>query len=184
MSSRPSSAGVAFRISYQQERAWLEQERGLLPFAQCVILVEGRIDRERLQQAIESVIAKYEILRTRLRRQTGVKLPFQVIQDEMPFRLAQAAPGVELGELLAQERMRLATGGEQPAWRAMLVPVAEERQRLLLTLPTFCADSITLKNLCHELAAVLGSESSGDVMQYADLVEWQNELAASEEAKA
>ena len=184
MSSRPSSAGVAFRISYQQERAWLEQERGLLPFAQCVILVEGRIDRERLQQAIESVIAKYEILRTRLRRQTGVKLPFQVIQDEMPFRLAQAAPGVELGELLAQERMRLATGGEEPAWRAMLVPVAEERQRLLLTLPTFCADSITLKNLCHELAAVLGSESSGDVMQYADLVEWQNELAASEEAKA
>jgi amino acid adenylation domain-containing protein len=183
MSSQSSLAGAAFRISYQQERAWLEQERGLANFAQCVISVDGRLDRARLEQAVRTVIARYEILRTVLRRQSGVKLPFQIIKDEMPFSLAQAAAGVGLSELLRQERAELAASSQERVWRATLVPIADERQLLMLSLPAFCADSTTLKNLGHEMASALAGRDCGEVMQYADLVEWQNELLASEEAK-
>jgi hypothetical protein len=50
-------------------------------------------------------------------------------------------------------------------------------------LPAFCADSATLRNFFDELAAEYGTGQDTEVMQYADLVEWQNELLASDETK-
>jgi uncharacterized membrane protein YeaQ/YmgE (transglycosylase-associated protein family) len=65
-SSTSSTATAAFRLSTQQERAWLEQERGAGLFAQCVIGIEGALDASRLRAALQQAVSKYEILRTML----------------------------------------------------------------------------------------------------------------------
>ena len=120
MSPNPTLASAAFRLSAQQERAWSEQERGIAQFAQCVVRIEGQLDVARLKQAISSVVGKYEILRTVLRRQAGVKLPFQVILEEPNFSFVQVPTG-DVEALLRSERESLAGLEEGPTLRALLI---------------------------------------------------------------
>src|SRR4051794_18012448 len=108
MPSNPTLATAAFRLSSQQERMWLGHERGLQEFAQCVIRIVGPLDVKRLKGFVQSSVEKYEILRTVLRRQTGVKLPFQVIRDEPVFSWAEASADARLDDLLKSERVFLA----------------------------------------------------------------------------
>jgi amino acid adenylation domain-containing protein len=185
MSSNPTTATAAFRISSQQERTWLERERGVQQFAQCVIRIEGPLDAGKLESALQQVVTKYEILRTVLKRQTGVKLPFQVIRDKTELQFKQIAENGAIEELLRRERESLPSVEHGPALRALLIDTGVGRFALALTLPAFCADSAALNNLCSEIATTYGEgqTESSDVMQYADLVEWQNELLASEETK-
>src|SRR5215469_7306379 len=81
------SAG--FWLSPQQKFVWnLEQERphGLRPA--CVISLTGPADGSRVREALRNLASRHEILRTVLHRQTGMKVPFQVV-------LKNLAPGWE-----------------------------------------------------------------------------------------
>src|SRR5215831_7134156 len=97
MSSNLTPATAAFRISSQQERAWSQQEKGARSFAQCVLRISVAADMARVQQALERMIAKHEILRTALQKQAGVKLPFQVIQStgKLQFQHMQEVQALE-----------------------------------------------------------------------------------------
>jgi len=108
MSSNPSMATAAFRLSLQQERVWLQHDRGAQTFAQCAIRLDGDLEVAVLQMALREIVSRYEILRTVLRKQTGIKLPFQVIQETADFRFEQTSGqhrGIE--ELLRKERESL-----------------------------------------------------------------------------
>jgi len=181
MSSNASMAAAAFRISSQQERIWLEHERGLPQFAQCAIRINGALDLVRLESALEQIVGRYEILRTLLRRQGGVKLPFQFIQDGAKVSLTEVPPhGFEQGLRFPSSDV---ADGDAPALRASVSAGTRDTHRLILRLPAFCADSATLRNFFDELAAEYGTSQAIEVMQYADLVEWQNELLSSDETK-
>ncbi len=182
MSSNPTLATAAFRISSQQERAWLENEHGLPQFAQCLIRIEGPVDVDRLKSVLHSIVERYEILRTVPRRQTGVKLPFQIVQGKAAFAWSHAKAEANLHELVNNERASVS--GAESSLRALLVSDRGENI-LALTIPVFCADGTTLKNLFGEIATQYGGDNSvsDDAMQYADLVEWQNELLTSDESK-
>src|SRR5215831_16877918 len=72
------SAG--FWLSPQQKFVWnLEQERqnGFRPA--CVISLTGPADGNRVRDALRNLASRHEILRTILHRQTGIKVPFQVV---------------------------------------------------------------------------------------------------------
>src|SRR6266851_5729085 len=188
MSSNPTLATAAFKLSLQQERAWSQYECGVPQVAQCVIGIEGNLDLARLERVLQQVVSKYEILRTAFRRQTGVKLPFQVIQEDPRFLFEHSAnptPGV--AELLRREQQAVPDIEKGPALRALLLTTSPKQHTLVLTLPAFCADAATLKNVCKEIGTSYGSDhraAADDVMQYADLAEWQNELLVSEETKS
>ena len=60
---------------------------------------------------------------------------------------------------------------------------------MMLRLPTLCADVFSLAILISETVRAYGAKLAGhpftsDAMQYADIVEWQNELLQGEEAAA
>jgi amino acid adenylation domain-containing protein len=183
MSSNSTLATAAFKLSSQQERVWLQHENGAPQFAQGVIGFDCEVDVERLKRALQQLVAKYEILRTRFRRQTGIKLPFQVIQEGTQFRFEQITNG-EIELLLRRDRESPWELESGPAIRALLA-TTPSGSRLAITLPALCADSSTLKNLFLELAAGYAGQDAdaNEVMQYADLVEWQNEMLASDETK-
>src|SRR6266567_3878700 len=183
MSSNPTLATAAFKLSSQQERAWLQHESGTPQFAQCVVGLDGEVDVERINRVLQQLVAKYEILRTVFRRQTGIKLPFQIIQEDPQFRFEHVLND-DMELLLRRDRespWELETG---PSLRVLLV-TTPAGSRLALTLSAFCADASTLKNLSLELATSYAGQQADadDAMQYADLVEWQNELLASDETK-
>jgi amino acid adenylation domain-containing protein len=180
MSSNPTLATAAFKLSSQQERAWLQHEAGVRTFAQCVVAIDGKVDVDRLKQALQQLVSEYEVLRTIFRKQTGIKLPFQVIQEDSQISFAHIPDG-DVASLSRRDFEAAWDLEKGPRLRATLIG-----SKLLLTLPAFCADSSTLKNLFLELAARYHDASTNDddgPMQYADLVEWQNEMLASDETK-
>jgi len=183
MSSNPTLSTAAFKLSSQQERAWRQHEAGVSAFAQCVIAIDGDVNVDRLKSTLRQLIAKYEILRTVFRRQTGVKLPFQVIQETPELRFEQVS-GNDIDGILSRERESGWDLENGPSVRALLISTSAGT-RLALTLPAFCADASTLKSFSLELAAGYGGETAdaGEIVQYADLVEWQNEMLASDETK-
>ncbi|MDZ4870867.1 MAG: Linear gramicidin synthase subunit D [Chroococcidiopsis cubana SAG 39.79] len=71
--------------------------------------------------------------------------------------------------------------------RIAFITLSALKYILLLSLPALCADSGTLNNLVREIsisyAACFHQELSDEILQYADIAEWQNELLESEDTE-
>ncbi|MEO8191186.1 MAG: amino acid adenylation domain-containing protein, partial [Acidobacteriota bacterium] len=73
---------------------------------------------------------------------------------------------------------------EGPVSRIILGSFESESPTLSLDFPALCADELTLERLVAELAAAYeGRSLAGEVLQYADLAEWWNELPSKSESK-
>ena len=150
---------AGFRLSTQQERLWSQQAGMTSPFwAECEILVEGPLDVAKLQVAIRGVVERHEILRTVFHRQTGLKLPFQVILETPDFAwqvadctgLDESAQRTAIDSLISHRDagFDLEKG---PALHVVLARLAPTKHALLLSLPALCADLRAMQNLASEI---------------------------------
>ena len=189
-----NNTAAGFRLSTQQERLWFQQAGKASPFwAEGELLVEGPVDTARLQEVIRGVVQRHEILRTVFHRQTGLKLPFQVILDQPGFTLQVADLTGADGSGQDEALRTLVTNREAgfnlengPALHVVLATVASQKHALVLSLPALCADMRAMQNLIDEIGRDYagGFEQADEVMQYADVAEWQQELLVSEETKS
>ncbi len=181
-----NNAVAGFRLSSQQERVWFQQSPNTCHTVTCVARLDGPVEAERLRGAMEKIVAEQEILRTVFRRQAGVKLPFQVIQDKVAIdwhrvRIQES----DLPSEAAKPWMFDLESG--PVLEVTLAEVTSQRHYLIFRLPSLCADLATLTNLVNETARKYGSQTgdaASEVMQYADIVEWQYELLEAEDTRA
>jgi amino acid adenylation domain-containing protein/non-ribosomal peptide synthase protein (TIGR01720 family) len=185
-----------FELSPQQKRLWALQRDGQAPFfGHAVVLIEGELDRERLEAALRDLVTRHEILRTRFERAPGLVLPLQVILDPQPpalpihdLRGAEGEVQRELWRSLLRELEEGSPGdGGRPALRACLAELGERRHLLLLSLPALNGDSATLDLLAAELSRTYrcirgGRAEAEPPLQYADLAQWQNELLETDGA--
>jgi amino acid adenylation domain-containing protein len=192
MSLFEAATSQGFRLSPQQKRIWsLDGGTGAYR-SQCTLLLEGDLQAAALEGVIRGLVNRYEILRTTFERPPGLSLPVQLIGDDDRFDwqlvdLQGAGPWTDALAGLAREELRrpldLARG---PSLRAVLASLAR-RHALVLTLPAMCADAATLLILADEIRlSCAGREPSpedGEVLQYADLAEWQNESFEAEGAE-
>ncbi len=188
----PNTTG--FQLSPQQRRLWSLQAAGLPSWAWVVVSLDGELDAGRLRATLETLVSRFEILRTNFQRNTGVKFPFQVVQSEASIAwktadLATIAPENQASEIdLLQQKQVQGVGAEAPTVRAMLVSLGKQRHSLLLSVPGLCMDRGGLALLVQHLAAGYSgppSAPSGDeVLQYADYSAWQNDLPQDQEEAA
>ena len=181
-----NSVTAGFRLSAQQERVWAHQQvsEGCACAAVCAIEIDGTVELPKLRDALDHVVRRHEILRTVFHRQSGLKVPFQVIREmvEPSWGTASSTNWESLRDEARSSRFDLENG---PTLKAQLVELSSQRSLLVLSLPLLCADRRSLKNLVAELGREYASVSAGeDPMQYADVVEWQNELLESEDTRA
>src|SRR5829696_7219609 len=148
-----------FRLSPQQERLWHVQQGDAAAYrADCVILIEGDLDPQRLESALAEVVERYEILRTTFGCLPGMSIPMQVIHEANGFRLThvQGLEGVEAA--VAAERLLQQASGVRfdlesgPVIRASAASLAAGRHLLSLSLPALCADAPALDVLVREIA--------------------------------
>ena len=179
-----------FELSLQQRRVWRRQElEGQAAYtAQALLNLEGEIQPERLEAAIEEVVSSYEILRTGFVQITGQRQPLATIRDDarpnweiIDLRGANVEAQAVGVERLWQAELRSDRKTEQfEVLRARLVLLSERNACLLLRLPALCGDAQTLRNLCAEISRAYAAEKlDQEPLQYADLSEWQNELLDS-----
>ena len=188
-----------FRLSPQQKRLWLLQQADLTqPYrVQLAIRIEGNLDQKSLRSALENTVSRHEVLRTTFHCLPGMNVPLQVIRETgiiwgrsynfLGLDISEQSIKIEnLWSELSQVQFDFEKGS---LLQVTLAELSSQKFVLFISLPALCADAIALENLVNEIsrsyAACLQSEElSDELLQYADLAEWQNELLESEDWQA
>lgn len=181
-----------FRLSPQQRHLWsLQRDGDGCPYrAQCAVLIEGQLDPEGLSAAVQTVSDRYEILRTTVRSVNGTEIPLQWVNQRLTLSVKQhdlsahisSRQETEIESLFNDDGrtpFNLATG---PVLRVSLLKLATDRHILLMSAPSLCADSVSLRILTNEIERLysgVGRDKAHELSQYADLAEWQNDLLES-----
>jgi amino acid adenylation domain-containing protein/FkbM family methyltransferase len=191
-----SSATVTgFRLSPQQRHLWSLQTGNPSFNAWVAIMLTGPIDVDYLQNALNEIVTRHEILRTTYHRVSGMNMPVQVISDLAPVELRAVdlrnqSPDETraIDEFIATEAAETFDYERAPLARAALAALASDRYLLVVTLCAVCADSRTLRNLFQEISRVYvdpgpAAESEDEVVQYLQFSEWQHELLEDGDAE-
>jgi amino acid adenylation domain-containing protein/non-ribosomal peptide synthase protein (TIGR01720 family) len=186
----PRPEPALFPLSYAQRRIWfLEQfEPGTAQHNMPVVLaVDGVLDHDALQRALDTLVVRHEALRTSLVRRDDE--PRQLIGA--PYRVAithadltdedTAQQDAVAHEVIADDVRRgfdLETG---PLWRITLIALAPDRSLLLLNIHHSIGDGWSTDILLRELMALYrdpGALGPPPRIQYADYAAWQREALA------
>nr|WP_079145896.1 non-ribosomal peptide synthetase [Streptomyces lydicus] len=173
-------------LSFAQQRLWfldrLEQSPTYnAPFA---FRIDGPVDLEALQQAIEDVVARHESLRTVFPDVDGE--PFQRVlppeQAGTKVSVVQCS-GDDLPALIQESAFQPFVLGSELPFRVALFSSAVEEHVLLLTLHHIASDGWSEAPLLRDVSVAYEARLSGGVprwdalpVQYADYTLWQREL--------
>ena len=157
-----NSAVEGFRLSPQQRSLWsLQQTAEGQPFrALGAILLEGDLKPHVLQDAVQHIVSRHEILRTTFSRPPGIKTLFQVVGETSQFSwetvdlssLDVTEQRLRIAEYFARERERPFDFDQGPLLRVTLIKQSGESHVLLVSLPALCGDSVSLANFTGELS--------------------------------
>ncbi|RXV73800.1 amino acid adenylation domain-containing protein [Burkholderia stabilis] len=159
--------------------------------------IDGTLDRDALQRALDHVIGRHEAWRTTLvdnddgvvMQRIHAHLPVSIaaidLRDQPPA--ARDAQAARLAERDAAEPFDLARG---PLLRATLVALADDRHRLLLTAHHAITDGWSSRCAFDELSAAYRAYAEGHEpslpdlpIQYADYADWQRDMLAGGEGE-
>ncbi len=202
-----SSGAEGFRLSPAQRQRWREArrhpaDRGDWQRTLVAATIEGDLDGAVLRAAVDDVVARHEILRTRFVIPAGAREPLQVIGDadvswqepEAGGPPRPAAGGAAERDAIAGALDRAAALQVDPVAGPLvalgLTPLGPRRQLLVAALPALLGDGVGAVNMVREIgrayAARAGTATvaAGEAMQYADVAEWQNEQLESTATRA
>ncbi|MCA3868290.1 MAG: amino acid adenylation domain-containing protein, partial [Burkholderia sp.] len=159
--------------------------------------IDGALDRDALQRALDHVIGRHEAWRTTLvdnddgvvMQRIHAHLPVSIadvdLRDQPPA--ARDAQAARLAERDAAEPFDLARG---PLLRATLVALAGDRHRLLLTAHHAITDGWSSRCAFDELSGAYRAYAEGREpslpelpIQYADYADWQRDMLAGGEGE-
>src|SRR6266542_1203700 len=189
-------ASAGFWLSPQQKFAWRLQQEGLRKSTRAAWLLslKGRVQADRTHECLREIVSRHEILRTVFQRQTGMKVPFQVVLDnaEADWRqidLSSLTPSQrksQIQSLFDSEQNGDFSAEAGPMLKALLIRLAEEEFALILSVPLLCADARSLKILTRELGLFYSGQRDAlpEPLRYVQFAQWQADLLESEEEDA
>ncbi|MFJ8623278.1 amino acid adenylation domain-containing protein [Kitasatospora sp. NPDC093550] len=174
-------------LSSAQQRLWFldRLEPGSAEYlVPAVLRLTGRLDERALALALDRVVARHEVLRTRYTEADGV--PVQVIDPARPLGLTaldlRGRPEPEVRARLAAETGRPFALDREPPLRAALLRTAEEEWILALTFHHIATDAWSTEVITEELGRFYRCLTAGrplpdaaPAVQYADFAAWQHE---------
>ena len=187
---------AGYRLSPQQEHLWGLQSinQNNCYIAQCAVSIGGELDVEILKKSLQDVVNQHEILRTSFRCLPEMTIPLQVIADSQDISInyyewsdfSTKDTNKKIDLFLAQHQSDN-SNFEKLVLKIDLIKVSAKQHILLVSLPAMIADAVGLRNLVHEISrfyavTINNDELSDEVLQYADIAEWQHELLTAEEA--
>jgi amino acid adenylation domain-containing protein len=159
---RPEPA-TAYPLSFAQERMWFLEQFGRLGSAYnvpAVVRIRGALDAAALAAALDGLIARHEVLRTRFESRNGDAV--QVIDPPWPLALKpeptdEGALHEQIAETL-KARIDLETGR---LLRARLLRIGAEDHVLILVIHHIVTDAWTSDILIGDLAALYDAIAAG-----------------------
>lgn len=186
-----------FQLSPQQKHLWtLQQISPNQPYrVQYALIIEGKLNIKNLENALQKVVKRHEILRTNFCCLPGMTTPLQVISDSSTLSIQyDDFSGLDTStqtaklETLFEAGLRSPLNLEQGSpLQLSLIILSPEQHFLQINLPSMNADTATIKNFACEVSRTytecLSEQESEQPLQYADIAEWQNELLEAQEVK-
>ncbi len=201
--SSAASATESFRFpaTSAQQRIWfLEQLHpgSALHNVPLAVRVEGPLDTAALAWALNQVVRRHEILRTRFARQhdAPVQITVPALTVPLPVRDLSAAPAIEREAQAfrhAREQARQPFDlGLGPLLRAQLLKLSDHEHIFVLTVHHIIFDGWSLDVFFRDIRVYYTAKRSGQPfeiselpIQYADFAIWQREqLRAPDESLA
>jgi tyrocidine synthetase-3 len=145
----------------------------------AVMLIEGELDKARLEESFRQLITRHETLRTSFAMVDGE--PAQQVDREVDFQITYLeATAAEAGEL-ANEFIRPFDLKTAPLLRVCLIKTGAERHLMLYDMHHIIADGVSINLLAQELIGLYeGKELPELRIQYKDYAVWQKGLYAGE----
>ncbi|HEX4955002.1 MAG TPA: amino acid adenylation domain-containing protein [Thermoanaerobaculia bacterium] len=192
----PRSRDGALPLSFAQQRLWFLEQLEAGPGAfniPMTLELEGNLDARALATAFNGVVARHEVLRTRIVTEKGEPRLEILPAVLLPFAL------IDLDGLAAEDRSRLALalaqreGGRPfqldrpPLLRITLLRHAAASHWLLLTFHHIASDAWSASVLLAEVGELYPAAMAGRPgtlaplpIQYLDFAAWQREWLAGE----
>jgi amino acid adenylation domain-containing protein len=181
---RPRPRPERIPLSFGQERLWVVEQLapGSAAYNEAIVLwLEGALDVDALQRAIDEVVRRHESLRTSAPAEGG--RPYQRIAPSLTVPLQQAEATSD------DEALRMASSAiaasfdlvRGPLVRALLVRVGAERHLLAIAVHHLLIDGWSIHVVLGELARLYNGEQLPEPrLQYADYALWQREWLEGE----
>ena len=185
-----------FPTSFAQQRLWfldrLLGESGNYNMPWCVQL-NGELNVSALQQSLNEIVTRHEVLRTYFIEQDGE--PLQVIMAALPFECTlmdlsaqpQEYRDSEVQGILDAEANKAFDLKQAPLMRALLIKLSAQEHVLMITIHHIVSDGWSMDVFRRELASLYTAFSQSQTstlpelpIQYADYSVWQREWLQGE----
>ncbi|TYR63265.1 non-ribosomal peptide synthetase [Streptomyces parvus] len=193
----PVDRGADLPLSYNQRRLWFVEQLhpGTAGYNTGTTLrLRGRLDRDALRGALDTLIGRHEVLR--IRYATVGNEPIQVVQPPSPAVLSEyEVTGPDADErarsIVTEELDRPYDLAAGPLLRCSLVRLGDDDHVLTIGLHHSVCDGWSLSVLISELTSVYAALTAGEPpslpplpVQYADYAAWQRQWLSGDELAA
>ena len=145
----------------------------------AVLQLEGKLDQERLSEAMNGLIARHESLRTSFELVEGEVV--QIVHPDVAFTISQKRCSEAEAKQQVEAFIRPFDLTQAPLLRVEVLQVAEEKHLLLLDMPHIISDGVSMGVLVEEFTQLYAGESLPALrIQYKDYAVWEQERQGSE----
>jgi amino acid adenylation domain-containing protein len=187
-----------YRLSPQQRRVWrLQQAESRWRYeARAVIKIQDNLDVERLQAALQKVIAGNEILRSVFVTVPGLGVPLQAVQREAEalwqtedvYGMRKQEKQARLWELQEEAAGRQWNWTQGPLLAVQVARVEQQQYQVWIQAPALCVDESGMRKLIQAWEASYSGraaeQGNEEGVQYAAVAEWLNENLEEESSEA
>jgi len=192
----PVSRDGELPLSFAQQRLWFLDQLApgnLFYNIPMAVRLTGELDVEALEQSLNEILRRHEVLRTTFRAEGGK--PVQIIAPELPLpllvedlsHLPETEREAEADRLVQEEARRPFDLSQGPLLRARLLKLGDEEHIAVVTMHHIISDGWSMEVFIRELAALYEAFSQGRPsplpelhIQYADFACWQREWLQGE----
>jgi amino acid adenylation domain-containing protein len=184
-SKSPGYPAGPYPMSSAQKRLYLvsQMEGGELAYhINSALIVEGALDREKIDRCFQTIISRHESLRAGFEVLDGLLV--QRVCERVDFKVSHGEGSAEDIDSIIQAFIRPFDLTKPPLFRVGLVRFSPARHLLILDAHHMVIDGISLNFLAQEFMSVYGESPLSPVtLSYRDYVAWEQQLMVSEGLK-
>lgn len=180
---QPAEEMDAYPVSFAQRRVViLQQLEGInnsynIPTA---MLMEGKLDREKLEKAIQKLVERHETLRTSFAIVDGE--PVQIVHQDVPLEVEYRFSDEERLNETIENFIRPFDLTQSPLFRVAVITLTQEKHVLLFDMHHAISDGKSIALMSREFVHLYNEIDLPPLpIQYKDFVMWQRERFQNEE---
>lgn len=172
-----------YPVSCAQKRLFVQaqyEDIGISYNIPVGLMIKGKIDFSRLEEAFNMLIKRHEPLRTSFSMLGGEIV--QIIDEDVSFKLECIKSDEDRIKLIAEDFIKPFDLCKAPLIRACLIEIKEDKYTLIIDVHHIISDGISVSVMIKELFALYENKKADDLtIQYKDFAVWHNKLLESEE---